>query len=72
LPIHLIVELQQAVGNGEKGVLDELIGKTAELDKAAARVLRQLADKYEYDALTNLLEEAVQYREVGADRQAAA
>jgi CheY-like chemotaxis protein len=66
LPIDLIVELQQAVGNGEKGVLDELIEKVAGLDKAAARVLRQLADNYEYDALTNLLEE------VGIDRQAAA
>jgi CheY-like chemotaxis protein len=66
LPIHLIVELQRAVGNGEKGVLDELIGKAAELDKAAARVLRQLADNYEYDALTNLLEE------IGSDRRAAA
>jgi CheY-like chemotaxis protein len=57
LPPNVIAELQRAVGNGEKDVLDELIGKIEELDKPAARSLRQLADNYDYDALTHLLEE---------------
>ena len=54
---ELIAELQQAVRNGEKDVLDELIRTVAGLDKPAARSLRQLADNYDYDALTRLLEE---------------
>jgi DNA-binding response OmpR family regulator len=57
LPQNVIAELRHAVGNGEKHVLDELIGKIGELDKRAARSLRQLADNYDYDALTQLLEE---------------
>jgi signal transduction histidine kinase len=57
LPLELIIELQQAVGNGEKNRLDELIGKVAEIDKPAARSLKQLADNYDYDALTHLMEE---------------
>jgi len=57
LPLELIGELQEAVGNGEKDRLDQLIGKVGELDKQAARSLRQLADSYDYDALTRLLAE---------------
>jgi YesN/AraC family two-component response regulator len=57
LPQNVIAELQQAVGNGEKDYLDELIGNVAKFDTPAARTLRQLADNYEYDALTHLLEE---------------
>jgi len=57
LPGELIAELREAVGNGEKDHLDRLIGKVAELDRPAARFLSQLADSYDYDALTNLLGE---------------
>jgi CheY-like chemotaxis protein len=55
---ELILALQHAVGNGEKDRLNELIERVADLDKPAACSLRQLADNYEYDALTHLLEEA--------------
>jgi CheY-like chemotaxis protein len=57
LPPDLVVELQQAVANGEKDVLDRLIARVAELDEPAARTLKHLADNYAYDELTNLLEE---------------
>ena len=57
LPPELVVELQQAVANGEKDVLDRLIARVAELDEPAARTLKHLADNYAYDELTNLLEE---------------
>ena len=57
LPGELIAGLREAVGNGEKDNLDRLIGKVAELDKLAARSLSQLADSYDYDALTRLLAE---------------
>ena len=41
-----------------KGTLDTLILKVSETgDAQSVRVLRELADKYEYDALTRLLEE---------------
>jgi len=57
LPPDLLAELQQSVANGEKDVLDRLIGRVAELDEPAARTLKHLADNYAYDELTNLLEE---------------
>jgi DnaJ-domain-containing protein 1 len=49
-------QLRHAVLNGENDRLDELIGKVMEQDSALARTLRDLADKYEYDALIQLLE----------------
>ena len=52
------MELQEAIDNGEKDYLDKLIGTVADCDKQAARSLRQLADSYDYDALTHLLAEA--------------
>jgi signal transduction histidine kinase/ActR/RegA family two-component response regulator len=57
MPPDLIAKLQHAVGNGEKDVIDELIGRVALLDGSAARTLKQHADNYNYDALTHLLEE---------------
>jgi signal transduction histidine kinase/ligand-binding sensor domain-containing protein/ActR/RegA family two-component response regulator len=57
LPTDLIAQLQHAVANGEKDLIDDLIERAAERDGMAARILRQLADDYEYDALTHLLEE---------------
>jgi signal transduction histidine kinase/response regulator RpfG family c-di-GMP phosphodiesterase len=58
LPSGLIEQLRRAVQDGEKDRLDELIGAVANQDSRSARALRELADKYEYDALTNLLTEA--------------
>jgi len=56
LPAELMDQLRIAVLNGENDRLDELIGKVMEQDAAFARTLRGLADKYEYDALIQLLE----------------
>ena len=56
LPIN---ELRDATLQGNKRRLDELILKVSEIDEAGcAHALRELADKYEYDALTRLLAEA--------------
>jgi PAS domain S-box-containing protein len=57
LPMELMDGLRHAVRNGENDQLDALIGKVMEQDAPFARALRDLADKYEYDALIKLLEE---------------
>ncbi len=56
LPAELIDAVGEAVLNGDKDRLDQLIRKVGELDMRAAKALKELADKYEYDALTRLLE----------------
>jgi len=59
LPLDLVEELRTATLSGNKRRLDKLIlqvGETA--DDAPARALQELANKYDYDALTRLLEEA--------------
>ncbi len=58
LPTELMDQLRLAVRNGENDQLDALIGKVMEQDAPFARALRDLADKYEYDALIQLLERA--------------
>jgi signal transduction histidine kinase/response regulator RpfG family c-di-GMP phosphodiesterase len=58
LPTGLREQLRIAVQNGEKDRLDELIATLANQDAQSAGALRDLADKYEYDALTRLLMEA--------------
>ena len=59
LPRELVEELQQATLNGNKKLLDKLILRVPEAgDAESARSLQELADKYQYDALTRLLEEA--------------
>ncbi|HTW66887.1 MAG TPA: response regulator [Bryobacteraceae bacterium] len=58
VPANLLTQLRQAVENGEKDRLDELIVAVGETDSGSAQALKDLADKYEYDALTNLLTEA--------------
>jgi len=58
LPGGLIEELQNAIFAGNKILLDSLIQKVRESgDSSAAQVLQDLADKYDYDALSSLLEE---------------
>lgn len=58
LPPDLIEELREATVDGNKRRLDSLIAKVGEiLDPEAAQVLQELADKYEYDVLTQLLQE---------------
>jgi CheY-like chemotaxis protein len=59
LPRDLIQELRDATANGNKKRLDELILRVPESgDNDVAHSLKLLADNYEYDALTRLLEEA--------------
>jgi signal transduction histidine kinase/response regulator RpfG family c-di-GMP phosphodiesterase len=58
LPGQMLQQLLSAVRDGEKDRLDELIATVAIEDSQSAGALRELADKYEYDALTNLLTEA--------------
>jgi len=58
LPGELIGRLHSAVANGDKALLDRLIGTVKERDARSAGVLQELADRYEYDALAHLLEEA--------------
>jgi PAS domain S-box-containing protein len=55
LPRELAEELRDATLSGNKRLLDKLILKAPE---TSAHALQELADRYEYDALTRLLEEA--------------
>ena len=60
LPQELIEELRNATLSGNKNLLDKLILKVRDDgDAGSAHALQELADNYEYDALTQLLEEAV-------------
>ena len=59
LPADLVEGLRQATLNGNKRMLDELILKVGGLEgEGCAHALKLLADKYQYDTLTRLLEEA--------------
>jgi signal transduction histidine kinase/DNA-binding response OmpR family regulator len=59
LPRELVQELLEATLNGDKKLLNATILKVSETeDPEYARGLQELADKYEYDALTHLLQEA--------------
>jgi signal transduction histidine kinase/ActR/RegA family two-component response regulator len=59
LPAPLLEELRNATLNGNKRLLDQLILKVRESeDPAPPHALQELADKYDYDALMQLLEEA--------------
>jgi signal transduction histidine kinase/CheY-like chemotaxis protein len=59
LPLKLVEELRNATLAGNKKLLDKLIITVRETEfLESAQALQQLADKYEYDALTQLLEEA--------------
>ncbi|HEY1341668.1 MAG TPA: ATP-binding protein [Bryobacteraceae bacterium] len=49
-------ELLSAVRRGEKDRLDRIIGEIGQQDLACAGALQELAEKYEYDTLTELLE----------------
>jgi CheY-like chemotaxis protein len=56
LPSELINELQLAVRDGKKNYLDGLIEQAGDWDVAVSRALKDLADVYDYEALTSLLE----------------
>jgi len=60
LPRELIEELANATSDGDKKLLDELCPKVIETAGAEfANALQALANNYEYDTLTRLLEEAL-------------
>jgi hypothetical protein len=61
LSMQLINQLHDAVQEGDKDRLDQLIRRVEEYDKQAAGRLKQLAENYEYDALTHFLEETKRY-----------
>ncbi len=58
LPLELMNELHAAVQKGEKDRLDELIRGVCALDTQVGAALKQLAENYEYDTLTCLLEDS--------------
>jgi signal transduction histidine kinase/response regulator RpfG family c-di-GMP phosphodiesterase len=60
LPTEMLQQLRSAVQNGEKDRLDELIATVENQDPQSGRALKNLADRYEYDALSNLLNEVAQ------------
>jgi hypothetical protein len=62
LPADWIDQLRDAVLNGQKDRLDQLIHRVEDLDARAARALQELADRYDYDVLARWLEEAAEAR----------
>jgi hypothetical protein len=56
LPEAWVADLRQAIADGEKDRLDGLIQSVTERDARFGGALQELADKYAYDALTELLE----------------
>jgi CheY-like chemotaxis protein len=59
LPLALVEELRKAVLSGKKGLIDTLVDQVRQAgDAGIADQLKQLADKYEYDVLAELLEAA--------------
>jgi signal transduction histidine kinase/DNA-binding response OmpR family regulator len=54
----LLEELRDATVSGNKKLLDKLILEVGNTSSDGAAALRDLADRYEYDALTRVLEEA--------------
>jgi PAS domain S-box-containing protein len=60
LPLELINQLRDAVQEGEKDRLDDLIQSVQAYDKDAAAGLKSHAENYEYDELTALFTETQQ------------
>ena len=61
LPLELVEELREATSSGNKKRLNALIVQVRDMQNpASADILQDLADKYEYDTLTHVLEEACQ------------
>jgi len=60
-PLELVQELRNATLTGNKRILNQLIGNVRQIaDPDSAQALQALVDRYEYDALTELLEAACQ------------
>ncbi len=54
---ELIIEMKEATLNGYMGRLGELLDRVEVIDNAAAASLRDLANRYKYDALVGILEQ---------------
>ena len=54
---EFITEMKEATLNGYMGRLGELLDRVEVIDNAAAASLRDLASRYEYDALVGILEQ---------------
>jgi CheY-like chemotaxis protein len=59
LPPELLADLQRAIRNGQTDRLEELIEQVGHRNAVVSQALKDLADKYDYDALADLLETAV-------------
>ena len=59
LPPELLADLQLAVRNGQTDRLNQLIEQVGHRNTVISEALKDLADKYDYDALADLLETAV-------------
>ena len=57
LPSEFRSQLQEAVRNGDKRRIDRLLETLGEGNGNCAIALRDLADRYEYDAITHLMQE---------------
>ncbi|MBW1776819.1 MAG: hypothetical protein JRJ54_04400 [Deltaproteobacteria bacterium] len=55
LPEGLVRAMRQAMEEGDTARLTELIEHVAEIAPAAARMLRALADRYDYETLGEIL-----------------
>ncbi len=58
LPVEWADDMRRAIFNGEKDRVNTLIATVPPRDAEFAQALQRLADRYEYDALTQLLERA--------------
>ncbi len=59
LPLSLVEALRNATSEGNKKLLDQLILQVRDSEAAAsANALQSLANRYDYDGLTNLLKDA--------------
>jgi hypothetical protein len=55
LPPDLLVEMRQAILTGDMDRFTRALPEVAERNPSAADFLRELADRYDYDALAELL-----------------
>jgi CheY-like chemotaxis protein len=55
LPQELVSAMRQAVAEGDMARMAELIEQAKKIDNVAARGLQALADRYDYEKLTQLL-----------------
>ena len=56
IPVNLLAELQDAVSDGNKSLMNQLIAQVRDSEASASAVaLQQFVDNYDYDSLTKLL-----------------